>query len=222
MRNEPPYDHIATDALKSKMEQFFADQISRAVSELLMSDDGAAERLSGLDGRVVALRIKNTDLSTFVAPSAKGIRLLEKYEGPVDVQVTGRIGDFIAYARASKRGDSIGAGRIEISGDLATAQSVQALLSELQIDWEDILSRTIGDVAAHQAGRLFRSLASFGRKTSEHLEQDLSEYLQIEAHVLPRRRDVDRLYRAVFILTDDVDRFEARVRNFASGRRQDK
>ena len=187
-----------------------------------MSDDGAAERLSGLDGRVVALSIKNTDLSAFVAPSAKGIRLLEKYEGPVDVQVTGRIADFIAYARASKRGDSIGAGRIEISGDLATAQSVQALLSELQIDWEDILSRTIGDVAAHQAGRFFRSLASFGRKTSEHLEQDLSEYLQIEAHVLPTRRDVDRLYRAVFILTDDVDRFEARVRNFASGRRQDK
>ncbi len=204
------------------MEQLFADKISRAVSELLISDDGTAERLSGLDGRVIALSIKNTDLSAFVAPSAKGIRLLGKYEGQVDVQVTGRISDFIAYARASKRGDSIGAGRIEISGDLSTAESVQALLSELHIDWEDILSRYIGDVGAHQAGRFFRSLASFGRKASERLEQDLSEYLQIEAHVLPTRRDADGLGRAVFILTDDVDRFEARVRNFETRRRQNK
>ena len=202
------------------MGQFFADKVSRTVSELLLSDDGAAERLSGLDGRVVVLSIKNTDFSAFVAPSAKGIRLLEKHEGQVDVQVTGSISDFIAYARASKRGDSIGAGRIEISGDVVTAQSVQALLSELDIDWEDILSRYVGDVGAHQAGRIFRSLVSFGRKASERLEQDLSEYLQIEAHVLPTRRDADRLCRAVFILTDDVDRFEARVRNFATGKRQ--
>ena len=61
------------------MGQFFADKVSRTVSELLLSDDGAAERLSGLDGRVVVLSIKNTDFSAFVAPSAKGIRLLEKY-----------------------------------------------------------------------------------------------------------------------------------------------
>jgi ubiquinone biosynthesis accessory factor UbiJ len=205
--------------MNSNLEQFFADRISSAVSELLMSDDGAAARLAQLDGRVVALTARNTEFSAFLAPSARGIRLLRKFEGQVDVHVTGKISDFIAYARASKRGDSIGAGRIEISGDLSTAQSVQALLSELRIDWEEILSRYIGDVGAHQGGRFVRAAGSFGREAAERLEQDLSEYLQMEAHVLPTRRDTERLARAVFILADDVDRFEARVNRLERGGR---
>jgi ubiquinone biosynthesis accessory factor UbiJ len=205
--------------MNPSLGQFFSHRISKAVSGLLLSDDGTAKKLSELDGRIVALNARNAGFSAFLATSSRGVQVLREYEGPVDVHVTGRISDFIAYARASKGGDSIGPGRIEISGDLSTAQSVQAILSELRIDWEEILSRYIGDVGAHQAGRFARSLGLFGRKAAERLEQDLSEYLQIEANLLPTRRDVDRLSRGVFILADDVDRFEARIGRLEQRRR---
>jgi ubiquinone biosynthesis accessory factor UbiJ len=186
--------------------------MSRALNGLLRSDDNAMEILRRLDGRIIALCVRDTDLIAFAAPIAEGIRLLRSYEGEVDVRVTGSTADFIAYARASKRGDSIGAGRIEISGDLSTAQSVQMLLSELRIDWEEILSRYIGDVGAHQAGRLVRAATAWGTTAAARFEEDVAEYLQIEARVLPTRRDTERLARAIFILADDVDRLEARIR----------
>ena len=197
---------------KAALDQTLVTAVSRMLNELLHSDDNAMQKLQQLDGQIVAICVRDTSLVAYCTACIDGIRLLRSHEGEVDVRVTGSTTDFIAYARASKRGDSIGAGRIEISGDLATAQSVQALLSELQIDWEEILSRYIGDIGAHQAGRLLRSVNEWGTNAARRLEQDIAEYLQIEANVLPTRRDAERLGRAVFILADDVDRLEARVR----------
>ena len=202
----------------SAFEQSIASAASRALNELLRSDDNAMEKLQQLDGRTVAICLRDTDLIAFVAPHADGIELLRSYEGDADVRVTGRTADFIAYARASKRGDSIGAGRIEISGDLSTAQCVQALLSELAVDWEEILSRFIGDVGAHQAGRFFRALNKWRTTAGARFEEDIVAYLQIEARMLPTRRDTERSAHAVFTLADDVDRLEARIRRFEKHR----
>ena len=197
---------------KAALDQTLVTAVSRMLNELLHSDDNAMQKLQQLDGQIVAICVRDTSLVAYARACIDGIQLVHSHEGEVDVRVTGSTADFIAYARASKRGDSIGAGRIEISGDLATAQSVQALLSELQIDWEEILSRYIGDIGAHQAGRLVRAVTAWGTDAAVRLEQDIAEYLQIEARVLPTRRDAERLGRAVFILADDVDRLEARVR----------
>ena len=195
-------------------EQSIASAASRALNELLRSDDNAMEKLQQLDGRIVAICLRDTNLVAYAAPHTDGIELLRSHEGDADVRVTGRTADFIAYARASKRGDSIGAGRIEISGDLSTAQCVQALLSELRIDWEEILSRFIGDVGAHQSGRVFRALNEWRTTAAARFEEDIVEYLQIEARMLPTRRDTERSEHAVFTLADDVDRLEARIRRF--------
>ncbi len=201
-------------------ERSIAIAVSRTFNEFLRSDDNAMAKLRQLDGRVVAICIRDTDLVAYAAPCPDGIRVLPSFEeeGEVDVRVTGRIADFIAYARASKRGESIGAGRIEISGDLSTAQCVQGLLSELQIDWDEILSRYIGDVGAHQTGRLMRAANEWGATVAARFEADAAAYLQIEARVLPSRRDTERLERAVYILAADIDRFEARMQRFEQGR----
>lgn len=199
-------------------EQSTARTVSSALNELLQSDATAMEKLQQLDGRIMAICIRDTDLIAYAVPHSEGIELLRSYEGDVDVRITGRTADFIAYARASKRGDSIGAGRIEISGDLSTAQCVQSFLSELRIDWEEVLSRYIGDVGAHQTGRFFRALNAWRTNAAARFEDDLVEYLQIEARMVPTRRDAERAAHAVFTLADDVDRLEARIRRFDKNR----
>jgi predicted lipid carrier protein YhbT len=120
------------DPLLSRIE----DALSLALSRLLNSNPDTAARLAALEGCVIELALRDSARSAYALPGANGVKLKRRHDGAVAVKVSGRVADFLAYARASRRGDSLGAGRIEIAGDLAVAQQVQALLAELSIDWE--------------------------------------------------------------------------------------
>ncbi len=194
--------------------------LSAAVSRLLLADDERARRLARLDGTVIELCVRDTRWRAFALPSASGIRLHREYDGKVDVRVIGRPGDFLAYARASRRGDSLGAGRIEISGDLAVAQNVQSLLADLDIDWEDLLAPLIGDVGAHQLARAARAAMTFLGDNAARFETDIADYLHHESGLAPTREETDVQRRAVFSITDDVDRLEARLARLLRGARR--
>jgi len=196
------------DPLLARLE----DALSLALSRLLRSNADTAARLAALDGSVIEIALRDSARSAYALPSADGVKLKRHHDGAVAVKVSGRIADFLAYARASRRGDSLGAGRIEIAGDLAVAQQVQALLAELSIDWEELLSRTIGDVPAHQVGRAARAVFAFGKQALAKLERDTADYLKHESRLVVSRQELEQFGRAVFTLTDDVDRLEARLR----------
>lgn len=205
-----------TDPLLTTVEKI----ISVALSRLLNTNADTAARLAALEGRVIEIALRDSTRRAFALPGAHGVYLRRRYDGPVAVKVSGRVADFIAYARASRRGDSLGAGRIEIAGDLAVAQQVQALLADLQIDWEELLSRVIGDVPAHQIGRAARAVFALGRDTLAKLERDAAEYLNHESQLLAGRVQLEKFGRAVFVLADDVDRFEARLQRLRDRQRQ--
>lgn len=202
------------DPLLSRLE----DALSLALSKLLHSNADTAARLAALQGRVIEIALRDSARSAYALPSADGVKLKRRHEGAVAVKVSGRLADFLAYARSSRRGDSLGAGRIEIAGDLAIAQQVQALLAELSIDWEELLSRSIGDVPAHQVGRAARAVFAFGRNALAKLERDTADFLKHESRVVVSRQDLDQFGRAVFSLTDDVDRLEARIKRLLESR----
>jgi ubiquinone biosynthesis accessory factor UbiJ len=90
---------------------------------------------------------------------------------------------------------------------------VQRLLAAVDIDWEEQAARLIGDVAAHELGRLLRAADAWGRQAADILGRDLAEYLQEEGRVLApaAARRARRLPAAVDVLRDDVDRLTQRV-----------
>lgn len=204
------------DPLLARLEQV----LSVVLSHLLNSNADTAARLAALEGRVIEVALRDSARSVFALPGTDGVQLRRRYDGPVAVKVSGRVADFIAYGRASRRGDSLGAGRIEIAGDLAVAQQVQALLAELEIDWEELLSRAIGDVPAHQVGRAARAVFALGREALAKLERDAADYLKHQSQLVPRRQDLEGFGRAVFMLADDVDRLEARLKRVRERKRQ--
>ena len=193
----------------------FEDALSRALSKLLHSNADTAARLAALEGRVIEIALRDSARSAYALPSVDGVKLKRRHDGPVAVKVSGRVADFLAYARASRRGDSLGAGRIEIAGDLAVAQQVQALLAELSIDWEELLSRTIGDVPAHQVGRAARAVFAFGKQALAKFERDTADFLKHDSRMVVSRQDLEQFGRAVFTLADDVDRLEARIKRLS-------
>ena len=216
MRQHSLFGARLPQALIDPLLARLAALLSRAVSSLVSTDPDSAERLARLDGAVIAIQLRDSSWQAFAVPRDRGVELKRQHDGAVAVRVSARFADFIAYARASRRGDSLGAGRIEISGDLAVAQQVQALLAELSIDWEEVLARMVGDIPAHQCGRLARAVATWGRDTLAKFERDTADYLHYDSRLVVERRAIEELGRAVFVLADDVARFEARLRRLAA------
>lgn len=81
----------------------------------------------------------------------------------------------------------------------------------MDVDWEEQLSKAVGDVAAHQLGNLWRGLRGWGRRSADTLVRDGVEYLQQELHALPPRPAVEQFLSAVDTLREDADRLTARI-----------
>lgn len=102
-------------------------------------------------------------------------------------------------------------GSVRIEGDAEVAQAFRDLLKAAQPDFEEELSRVIGDVSAHQVGRLTRGAFAFGKRVADTFAQNVSEYLQEESRDVVTRVEADEFVEAVDKLRDDVERAEAKL-----------
>ena len=93
------------------------------------------------------------------------------------------------------------------------------ILDELDIDWEEQLSRLTGDVVAHQLGNLARRGRHVLRHGLNTLEQDIGEYLQEELRVLPTRIETENFSSDVTRISMDVERLAARVKRLQAAHR---
>jgi ubiquinone biosynthesis protein UbiJ len=100
---------------------------------------------------------------------------------------------------------------VRIEGDAEVAQKFRELLEQAQPDFEEELSRVIGDVAARQVANFARGFLDWGRKAGGSLATNVAEYLQEEGRDLPTRTEVEEFLSSVDQLRDDAERLEARL-----------
>ena len=163
-----------------------------------------------LDGKVMAVRVRDTGLVAYICVCPDEIALLSDVDGDPDVAITGSILSLARLAGSSSE-DAIRDGSLELIGDAEVAQAFQKLLSYGRPDIEEELSGVIGDVAAHRLGEVVRSLGSWGKAAGATFRQNMTEYLQEERRDLPSRYEVETFAGKVGELRDDVARVEARL-----------
>lgn len=181
--------------------------LETVLDSVLRLDPDTQVRLAGLDGKVIAIEPKGLGLTLYLLPGVHGVRVLDQYAGEPTVHIRGAP---LALAR-HWRGRGAGGDDIVIEGDAAVGREFQAALARLDIDWEESLSRLLGDAAAHQIGRFWREFQAWGRRTGHLLGRNGGEYLQRELQVVPPRQAVEHFLGAVDTLREDVDRLAARV-----------
>jgi ubiquinone biosynthesis protein UbiJ len=96
------------------------------------------------------------------------------------------------------------------------AQRFRDLLAETRPDFEEELSRVVGDVAARRVANFARDLIDWGRRTSGSFAGTVAEYLQEEGRDLPTRTEVEEFLAGVDRLRDDSERLEARLASLES------
>ncbi|MEM7541910.1 MAG: SCP2 sterol-binding domain-containing protein [Pseudomonadota bacterium] len=187
-------------------------QISdRIFAALIDADSGFAEAYRGLFGRRLKIYLEDFELSVFVEPQNPSPKISLTSDFEPDVTIRGTVADFVAAMAAERRGEALEAGRLDLSGDLATATAVQELISRVSIDLEALVAPVIGDVATHQLGRFVRALSAWGTDSARRFEIDLVNYLQREKQLLPKRWEIDQLAVRTRELAAAVDRLDAAI-----------
>ncbi len=183
-------------------------------------DEDLLSGLETLQGKCIAIEITDLSRIVYCFPGGSGIRLsLDPPNSEVDATIRARLIALINLATQSdKISTSIQEG-ISFHGDVAVAQRLQKLIADVDIDWEEILSRQLGDVAGVQAYRLLHQAKTFVQQSVYSLTSSGSEYLQEEVRVSPAAVEQEKFRADVTRLRHDVDRCEARI-NQLTGRLQ--
>ena len=183
-----------------------------ALTRLLTIDPDSARELAALEGRTINIVLSSTEREVCVRVSHGRLNFIEADDATaIDVKMSGRPADFLALVRANRQGESIAAGRIEITGDLAIAQQVQNFMLNLDIDYEELLSQYVGDVAAHQIGRFADTLLRGAQSSLERFERDLFEFVHHESRTVVSNEEAESFKSAVYSLNDDVERVAVRL-----------
>ena len=134
-------------------------------------------------------------------------------EAGADLVLAGSVPDFLRFLGAIRREplSEEPFGRLEVHGSPdARAQFVQ-LLRRIEPDYEALLARAAGGVVAHAVSRTTLGRLFQARKSAARLVDDLAEYLEEEARLVPDPPARSRFAGGVQALIDKVGELEERL-----------
>jgi ubiquinone biosynthesis accessory factor UbiJ len=174
----------------------------------------------------VARRLNNTSLLIDVenlwriraAVSANTLMLTTADDSPADASICGSLPAFFELFRrgtnsAGRGRNSRGKGRepAQIRGNAEIAGIYRELVALARPDWEEELSRLVGDVPARRLSKLVQAGLSWARRSGRTAGENLAEYLQEESRDLVNKPELEEFLLGVDQLRETADRVEARL-----------
>lgn len=181
------------------------------VQRVLRYDPASRLALSNLEGQVLALQFTQPEWTVYVLPGEAGLCFSSHWEGEVHSRLTGPLKHFIALTRTDQT--SLAGSGIQLEGSTHLVQSLQCIIGQLDIDWEEALSEILGDVLGHQSAEFLRSGSRWLKARDTQARRLIGEFITQEAGLVPGRAELDNFYREVDDLALRLERTEARVQH---------
>lgn len=192
------------------MDAMVTAVIEASLNQLLNLDKQSPARLRKLAGKVLKLELRELKPLWFVF-SERRLDVLARYEGEPDAVLSlsltaiGLLKDPSALTRYIREE------KLDLSGDPQLVQAFSALLGELDIDWEEELSRYTGDVLAHTlCGSARQARRVVGRELCRSQRQ-LADFLTEEARLAPGPLEVASFNDDVEVLAQQMKAVELRL-----------
>jgi ubiquinone biosynthesis protein UbiJ len=178
-------------------------------------DPEGARGFEPIYGRIICVEIEGLGARLTLIPGPDRVQVFGAYDATPDCLIRGTPLALARLGMAERKDQALSTGAVRIEGDTAIAQALSDAMAGLAVDWEEQLSRVLGDPIANQIGRGLRAAGEWGERTSQTLKANLKEYLEEEGRLLPSRAELDDFLQAVDHLRDDVERLAARVAQLA-------
>lgn len=104
--------------------------------------------------------------------------------------------------------------QISIEGDTHLAAELAKVFANMRWDYEDDLSKLVGDIPANKIGNFARDATNSVKETSINLAEMLSEYWQEEKPMIAKKRHVEEFNIQVDTLRADAARFEKKLAQY--------
>jgi ubiquinone biosynthesis protein UbiJ len=101
-----------------------------------------------------------------------------------------------------------------VSGSAEFADALRFVALNLEWDFEEDLSRIVGDIAAHRIAGFLKTCRQWQRDAAQRAAENLVHYLRDTAPTLVMPTDVETFVDAVDRLRDDLARLEKRIERF--------
>ncbi len=190
----------------------FLRLIEQVFNKYLALDSEMSNQLAELDGKCLCFDISQPKLKLYCLPRKAAVTLRRDFELEADCTIKGSAIALYEMMRREDTAQSLSSGDVEISGDSRVAQRFSDILQSVEIDWEELSSKLVGDFTAHKVGNVVRGFRHWFNETLTALQMDTSEYLREESGVLPTRVEIETFMEDIDRFRSDVDRLEARIR----------
>jgi ubiquinone biosynthesis accessory factor UbiJ len=193
-----------------------------AVESLLNRSIGASIKASAAAGRLnrTSLRIDVEGVSSIRAAVAADRLALASCDGTnADAVISGSPISLLkllaggAAAAGAQPGAAPDAERapVQIAGDAEIAARYRELFALARPDWEEELSRLVGDLPARRLSLLASAALSFAARVRRTAGENLAEYLTEESRDLVSKPELEEFLLGVDQLRETADRVDARL-----------
>jgi ubiquinone biosynthesis protein UbiJ len=162
--------------------------------------------------RLAAFAGKSAAISVFPMQ----LRLLVTSEGYVETANSGSDADVTIVMTPALLGrvlvgDQTAKREAKIAGNAAFGEEIAFLAEHLRWDYEEDLSKVLGDVVAQRVGKTARGLAAWQAEAAKNLAENFRDYWVQERPLIASRTAIERFNREVDQLRDGTERLVKRV-----------
>jgi len=181
------------------------------LNQLILLDETAGQGFAPLDEKVIQLTLTDIHQTCFIiyqiqTPEQPGQFSVQSHlMGAPDTHLKMTLTDLINLTieqTLPKTLDPLG-------------QTFLTALQQLDVDWEEQLSKYIGDFMAFKVGNAVRHGQTVLQQTKQTGQQTLKEYLQFEINLLPTKSQVAHFNQAVQTTAQQVDQLEQRLQTLS-------
>ncbi|MEM7402059.1 MAG: SCP2 sterol-binding domain-containing protein [Pseudomonadota bacterium] len=201
--------------------------INNALQKYLDSDPEIASKLDQFEGNDLLVHLNDINKEFVVTLGSSSMvvseHVLNEGEEMTQEFATTIHSNIISLVRIGLGADyqtMLNNGSLTIEGDVELANQLRAIFKEIDIDWEEVASKYVGDSVAYQVGLFANRFKNYSSRSVNNFRLDVSEYLQEESRVLPTKVEVDRFMNDVDNLDANVQRLEARVQRLIEASKQ--
>ena len=201
------------------MMAFALSKLEKVLNRYLQLDLNTIQNFSQLENKIIEVQITEWNIDFFVFLHKNGISLSARTDNKADMTISGSLFDLCQAVCTKGKSSVLFENFIEISGDTEIGQKLRQIMVNIDIDWEERLSKITGDIIAHQIVTGVRHTVHFGKAAVALIRENIRDYLQAESQLVPTSYEVNSFIKSVVHLQYDVERTEIRIKNWLKGHR---
>lgn len=195
------------------MKPIFLDTLTGAINAFLKLDPDSQSRLKRLSGKAIAIELLPFNFTILCVFFDDHLQLTTDDTQHCDTTLRGTPLQLLGVMLTQENRQRFFADDLKIEGNAEFGQQVVELFDHIDIDWEEHLSKLIGDIPAYRAGQFARGVRSWFANLNQQLTQDINEYVHEEAGWLPTREALQDFFTEVDDTRLAIDRLEARLKH---------